>query len=89
MRLRSTILGGSLLAMIAASPAAAVENVDLKLVIATDVSRSIDNDEAVLQREGTAEAFASPEVVKAIQSGALGRIAVAMIHFSSPESTAW
>jgi hypothetical protein len=70
---------------LATAPAAAVENVDLKLVIATDVSRSIDNDEAVLQREGTAEAFASAEVVKAIQSGALGRIAVSMIDFSSPE----
>jgi Protein of unknown function (DUF1194) len=83
MRLRSAFLGCSLLAM-ATAPAAAVENVDLKLVIATDVSRSIDNEEAVLQREGTAAAFASSEVVKAIQSGALGRIAVAMIDFSSP-----
>ena len=85
MRLRSAFFGCSLLAMATAPAAGAVENVDLKLVIATDVSRSIDNEEAVLQREGTAEAFASPEVVKAIQSGALGRIAVAMIDFSSPE----
>jgi hypothetical protein len=64
---------------------AAVENVDVKLVIATDVSRSIDYQEGLLQREGTAEAFESVEVVKAIQSGALGRIAVAMIDFSSPQ----
>src|SRR5215467_11695102 len=82
--LKSAFFGSSLLALTAA-PAAAVENVDLKLVIATDVSRSINNEEAVLQREGTAEAFLNPEVVKAIQSGALGRIAVTMIDFSSPE----
>lgn len=84
-RLLSAILGGAMLAGAFAPAALAIENVDLKLVIATDVSRSIDRDEALLQRQGTADAFSSPEVVKAIQSGALGRIAVAMIDFSSPE----
>jgi hypothetical protein len=84
--LKSALIGCTLLALSAGPSAlAAVENVDLKLVLATDVSRSIDNEEAILQREGTAEAFASPEVIQAIQSGALGRIAVAMIDFSSPE----
>jgi hypothetical protein len=81
-----TLLGGSALALAAwSASAASVTPVDLKLVIATDVSRSINDDEAQLQREGTAEAFLSAEVVKAIQSGALGKIAVAMIDFSSPE----
>ena len=59
--------------------------VDLKLILATDVSRSINNEEARIQREGVAEAFANPEVIKAIESGALGRIAVAMIDWSSPQ----
>ena len=68
-----------------AQSAQGITNVDIKLVIATDVSRSISQEEAQLQREGTAEAFQSDEVVRAIQSGALGRIAVAMIDFSSPE----
>ena len=58
---------------------------DLKLVIATDVSGSINDEEARLQREGTAEAFLDPDVIKAISSGSLGRIAVAMLDFSSPE----
>ena len=82
-----TLLGGAALAFAAwsASAASGVTPVDLKLVIATDVSRSINDEEARLQREGTAEAFLSAEVVKAIQSGALGRIAVSMIDFSSPE----
>ncbi len=69
----------------AGSAAAAPTEVDLKLVLAVDVSGSISNDELRLERDGTADAFLDPEVVKAIQSGALGRIAVAMLDFSSPE----
>ena len=61
------------------------QQVDLKLVIATDVSRSINDEEAAIQRDGMAEAFISAEVIKAIESGALGRIAVAMLDWSSPE----
>jgi hypothetical protein len=68
-----------------AAPASEATQVDLKLVIATDVSRSINAEEARIQREGTAEAFLNPEVIKAIQSGALGRVAVAMIDWSSPQ----
>jgi len=77
----------SLIAFAGASPAAPTgpQQVDLKLVLATDVSGSIDNDELKLEREGTADAFLDPNVIKAIQGGALGRIAVAMIDFSSPE----
>ena len=62
---------------------AAQQQVDLKLVLAVDVSGSIDNDELRLEREGTADAFLDPAVIKAIQSGSVGRIAVAMIDFSS------
>lgn len=87
-RMKFALLGSAMAAVAVvpapAAPAGGTE-VDLKLVIATDVSRSINDEEAQLQREGTAEAFLNPEVVKAIQSGALGRIAVAMIDFSSPE----
>ena len=69
--------------MLVAAPASAKEYVDLELVIATDVSRSIDSDEARLQRQGIAEAFRSTEVIDAIQSGVLQRIAVAYIDYSS------
>jgi len=77
----------SFLALAGAAPAAPTgpQQVDLKLVLATDVSGSIDNDELKLEREGTADAFLDPNVIKAIQGGALGRIAVSMIDFSSPE----
>ena len=86
--LASALLCASLLALPAESapaPGGGARQVDLKLVIATDVSRSINDEEADIQREGMADAFRSPEVIKAIQSGALGRVAVAMLDWSSPE----
>jgi len=86
-RMKLALLGGVLSALATlpapAAPAGPVK-VDLKLVIATDVSLSINDDEAQLQREGIAEVFLDPDVVKAIQSGALGMIAVAMLDWSSP-----
>ncbi len=88
-RMKAAFAVGALAALAAlptpALPAAGATQVDLKLVIATDVSRSINGEEARIQREGTAEAFLNPDVVKAIQSGALGRIAIAMIDWSSPQ----
>jgi hypothetical protein len=66
-----------------ASSAAGQQEVDLKLVLAMDVSGSIDNDELQVEREGTADAFVQPEVIRAIQNGSLGRIAVAIVDFSS------
>jgi hypothetical protein len=52
------------------------EEVDLALVIAVDISYSMDPDEQDLQRAGFVEAFRSPVVHQAIRNGALGRIAV-------------
>lgn len=63
--------------------ATATETVDLEIVIAADVSSSIDEREAALQRQGFAAALRSPEVIRAIQSGATGKIAVAYIDWSS------
>jgi len=63
--------------------AAPTEDVDIALVIATDVSYSVDEHEARFQRQGAVTAFRSPEVVRAIQSGPRGRIAVAYIDFAT------
>lgn len=63
--------------------AQAAERVDLELVLATDVSRSIDEGEARLQREGTAAAIRNRDVVRAIQGGVLRKIAVAYLDYSS------
>src|SRR3712207_661226 len=56
--------------------AIADEEVDLALVIAVDISFSMDPEEQALQREGFVEAFRSPVVHEAIRKGTLGRIAV-------------
>ncbi len=82
----SALLGGAILGL-AAGPAAAkkINYVDLELVIATDVSYSIDDDEARLQREGIAAAFRSKDVIRAIRSGFLRKIAVAYIDYSSSQ----
>jgi hypothetical protein len=83
----SVRLCGSAVALLAlcSSAPAAPQQVDLKLVLAVDVSGSIDSEEFQLERDGTADAFADPEVLKAIQGGSLGKIAVAMLDFSSPQ----
>jgi hypothetical protein len=85
-RIKLVLLAGAMAAFAAlpapAAPAGPVE-VDLKLVIATDVSLSIKDEEAALQRRGTADVFLDPDVVKAIQSGAFGRIAVALLDWSA------
>jgi hypothetical protein len=56
--------------------------VDLALVLAVDVSRSMDPEEQELQREGFVEAFRSPVVHQAIRSGTLGRVAVTYMEWS-------
>ena len=74
----------AVLALCSSAPAAQ-QQVDVKLVLAVDVSPSIDNQEYEVERDGTAAAFADPDVIRAIQNGSLGRIAVSMIHFSSQQ----
>ena len=60
--------------------------VDLELVLAVDVSGSMDDDEHVLQRQGYVEAFRHPLVIGAITSGILGRIAVTYVEWAGPAS---
>ncbi|HBT43494.1 MAG TPA: hypothetical protein DEB21_16285, partial [Rhodospirillaceae bacterium] len=47
-----------------------------------DVSGSIDEDEARLQREGFATAITNPHILRAIRSGPLGRVAVMYVEWS-------
>ena len=73
---RRTALLGSLAAAPAASTARAETPVALQLVLAVDVSRSIDEVEAELQRRGYIEALTNDRVIDAILSGENRRIAV-------------
>lgn len=87
MRRRRWRLTGGAAAILAlfAAQVAAREAVDLELVMATDVSWSIDDTEAHLQRKGFADAFRSKAIIRAIRSGILRRIAVAYMDYSSAD----
>ncbi len=77
----------ALSAVVAAAPSAgAAEAVDLRLVLAADVSRSVDEGEYDLQRKGYAAAFRDPRVLRAIRGGVLGRIAVCYLEWSGVDS---
>ena len=56
--------------------------VDLELVLAADISASMDLAEAALQRRGFVEAVRHPEVIKVIKKGRLGRIAIAYMEWA-------
>ena len=76
-----------LLALLQGAPAArAAEQVDLLLVFAADVSRSIDQPKFQLQREGYAAAIADKRVLDAITAGRNKRIAVAFVEWSGISS---
>jgi Protein of unknown function (DUF1194) len=62
--------------------ARAGEQVDALLVLAADVSRSIDQPKFQLQREGYAAAISHPRVLNAITSGPHRRIAVCFVEWS-------
>ena len=68
-----------------ASAAMAEESVDLELVLAVDISGSMDSQEAELQKQGYVEAFRHADVIQAILSGATGRIAVTYVEWAGPQ----
>jgi len=59
--------------------------VDVLLLLAVDVSRSVDEEEARLQREGYAAALRNPAVHEAIAGGLQGAIGLAYLEWSGPE----
>jgi len=78
----------------AASPARGDEAVDAAIVLAADVSRSIDDEEFDLQRRGYAAAIVSDKLMEAVHSGPHGAIALAYVEWraraSRPSSsTGW
>ena len=77
---RRALLGGALATAI--PPARAAVAVDVLLVLAVDVSRSIDEEEARLQREGYREAMVDARVLAAIGGGPLGAIGVAYVEWA-------
>src|SRR5436305_6542843 len=56
--------------------------VDVELVMAVDISYSMDMDELALQREGYAQAIASQEFLNALKQGMHGKIAVTLVEWA-------
>jgi Protein of unknown function (DUF1194) len=79
------VLALGLLALISVWVPARAQNVDLLLVLAADVSRSIDDGEFALQRKGYAAALSDPQVLKAITGGPNQSIALTFVEWSSAD----
>lgn len=69
-------------ALIRARPARAGQEVDVELVLAVDVSRSVDAEEMEMQMQGYAAAFRDPRLAEGIAGGPLGAIAVTLFVWS-------
>ncbi len=80
-RRKIALLG--LLSALTPIAAHAADPVDMLLVLAADVSRSVTEPKFRLQRDGTAAALANPDVVRAITSGPNRRIAVCLVEWAT------
>ncbi len=81
LRRITTIAAFILFAAIAPRTAQAVE-VDLELLLAVDVSTSVDSVEARQQRSGYVAAFREPALLQAIQDGPYGRIVLSYVEWA-------
>lgn len=81
---RRGILTGALAAPFLLRPRAAraLEPVDVELVLAVDVSRSVDEQEQELQFRGYAAAFRDPKLIEGIAGGPVGQIGVSLFTWS-------
>ncbi len=87
MRLMMTMLLWAAAALapgiIVANPGPArAQLVDLELILAVDISGSVDDEEAELQRAGYVAALMDKDVIRAIQSGRRGRIALTYVEWA-------
>jgi len=62
--------------------AAAPPDVDVELLLAVDVSGSMDMEEARVQRSGYVQALRHPDFINAIEGGYLGRIAIGYFEWA-------
>src|ERR1700751_4370789 len=84
------IVGGDVAGIAAPSPESRfadtkhnVLSVSVELVIAVDVSYSMDMDELAIQREGYAQAIVSKEFLQALKSGPNGKISVTYFEWAA------
>jgi hypothetical protein len=87
------LAGGDVAGVAAPSPATqpghqladkeATPSVDVELILAVDVSYSMDMDELAIQREGYAQALISKEFLQALKTGPNGKIAVTYFEWAA------
>ncbi|UEM18629.1 DUF1194 domain-containing protein [Skermanella mucosa] len=82
--LASTLLLG-LLAAWPSGAALAQRPVDLELVLAVDISGSVDEEEAALQRDGYVTALTDDRVVSAMGGGPFGAVAVTYVEWAGED----
>jgi hypothetical protein len=80
--MRSAVSAAVFLALTAFSGGVGAQTTDLLLVLAADVSRSIDESEFALQRKGYSTAVTDPRVLAAIRGGTTGTIAICFVEWS-------
>ena len=80
--MRSMALAAAMMVLVGLPAGARAQTTDLLLVLAADVSRSIDESEFVLQRKGYSAALTDPRVLAAIRGGSTGTIAICFIEWS-------
>jgi hypothetical protein len=68
-----------------AEPAQTLPEVDLELLLAVDVSYSMDAEEQRVQRDGYVAALTSPPVLDAIRGGMVGRIALSYVEWAGSD----
>jgi hypothetical protein len=83
------IVGGDVAGIAAPSPTARfadtgrhAPSVNVELVIAVDVSYSMDMDELAVQREGYAQAIVSKDFLRALKAGPVSKVAVTYFEWS-------
>jgi hypothetical protein len=82
IRCLRSLLFAAILSSAAPAFAANGEQVDVELVLAVDISYSMDADELALQREGYIAALASEQFLDAVRRGPIGKIAVIYIEWA-------
>jgi Protein of unknown function (DUF1194) len=89
--LAASLMAGGEVAVVAAPGAQPVQQraetdaatVDVQLILAVDVSYSMDMDELAIQREGYAQAIVSKDFLQALKTGPTGKVAVTYFEWAA------
>jgi Protein of unknown function (DUF1194) len=89
MRLALAVVAGlGLVVPLPGDDAGAQTPVDVELVLAVDMSQSMDAGEHELQRAGYLAALLHPDVLGAVRNGIYGRVAITYVEWGGPLSQA-